>query len=331
MSGWQPDTLLAGFEQLGFEFPPDYDGKVAATLVRLPGEQRGKAVLYVHGFVDYFFQAHMAQRFAAEGYAFYALDLRKHGRSLLPGQHPCYCSDLSEYHAELTRAIEVIDTECPGAPLLLAGHSTGGLLAALYAHEGSARARLGALWLNSPFFDFYAAQLLRARIAVAAALGGLFPFLSNSVPLSPQYPMSLHKRYRGEWEFDLRLKPIEGFPTFFGWLAAIRRAHARVHAELAISCPVLAMHSDHSERASEWRESLMSADIVLDVADMKRWSPGLGADVTLCEIKGGMHDLVLSRREVREHAFAELFAWLQRRRFGGTSQNVAAVASAQST
>jgi len=28
------------------------------------------AVLYVHGFIDYFFQRHMAERFVAEGYAF---------------------------------------------------------------------------------------------------------------------------------------------------------------------------------------------------------------------------------------------------------------------
>ncbi|MDA8110097.1 MAG: alpha/beta hydrolase [Betaproteobacteria bacterium] len=331
MSDWQPDALLAGFEQLRLEFPADYDGPVVATLVRLPGPRRDRAALYVHGFVDYFFQAHMAERFAAEGYAFYALDLRKHGRSLLAGQHPCYCSDLSEYYAELTRAIEVIGLEEGDVPLLLAGHSTGGLLAALYAHEGEARARLGALWLNSPFFDFYAPSPVRAQIAAAAALGRLFPFLNNPNRLSALYPMSLHKRYRGEWDFDLRLKPIEGFPTYFGWLAAIRRAHARVHTGLAIACPVLAMHSDRSEQASEWRDSLMSADIVLDVADMKRWSPGLGAEITLCEIPGGMHDLVLSRREPRERAFAELFGWLQRRGFGGTSQSVATAASAQST
>ena len=214
--------------------------------------------------------------------------------------------------------------------MLLAGHSTGGLLAALYAHEGEARERLGALWLNSPFFDFYVPGAVRPQLAAAAALGRLFPFLSNPNRLNPFYPMSLHKSYHGEWEFDLRLKPIEGFPTYFGWLAAIRRAHARVHAGLAIRCPVLVMHSDRSEFAREWRASLMSADAVLDVADMKRWGPGLGADATLCEIPGGLHDLVLSRHAVRERVFAELFGWLQRRGFGGTSQNVATAASAQS-
>lgn len=63
-----------------------------------------RAVLYVHGFIDYFFKRHMAEGFAAEGYAFYALDLHKHGRSLLPHQHPCFCKDVAEYYADITRA-----------------------------------------------------------------------------------------------------------------------------------------------------------------------------------------------------------------------------------
>src|SRR3954468_8005006 len=122
MSAWRPDRLLEGFESLELEFPDDYDGEVVATLVRLPcGEAPRGPVLYVHGFTDYFFQRQMAERFAAEGYAFHALDLRKHGRSLLPHQHPNFCKSVKEYYADITRAIELI-----GGPVLLCGHSTGG-------------------------------------------------------------------------------------------------------------------------------------------------------------------------------------------------------------
>ena len=72
--------------------------------MRLPGGEAPRgAVLYVHGFADYFFQRHMAERFAAEGYAFYALDLRKHGRSLRPHQHPNFCKSVTEYYADITR------------------------------------------------------------------------------------------------------------------------------------------------------------------------------------------------------------------------------------
>src|SRR2546425_13304219 len=100
MSRWRPDTLLAGFEALQLQFPDDYDGAVVATLVRLPaGESPRGAALYLHGYADYFFQRHLAERFAAEGFAFFALDLRKHRRSLPPPPHPKFCKEVREVSA----------------------------------------------------------------------------------------------------------------------------------------------------------------------------------------------------------------------------------------
>ena len=56
MSAWQPDRLLEGFEALEQRMPDDYDGEVVVTLVRLPAKSAPRgAVLYVHGFIDYFF------------------------------------------------------------------------------------------------------------------------------------------------------------------------------------------------------------------------------------------------------------------------------------
>jgi alpha-beta hydrolase superfamily lysophospholipase len=295
MNDWRPDAQLEGFEAKTLEFAPDYDGAVAATLLRLPaGATPRGAVLYVHGFVDYFFQRHMALRFAQEGYAFYALDLRKHGRSLRAHQHPNFCKRLDEYYPEITRALEEI-----GAPVLLAGHSTGGLLCSLYAAEGERRDQLRALWLNSPFFEFNARGFARLQLRLAIALGPRRPFLNNPHALRPQYAKSLHRDYVGEWDFDLRLKPIEGFAVYFGWLAAVADAHARVHAGLELELPVLAMHSDE-------------VDIVLDWRHIARWSRTLGARVAVLGFPGGLHDLVLSRTEVREEVFRQLFAWAAR-------------------
>jgi alpha-beta hydrolase superfamily lysophospholipase len=287
---WQPDRLLPGFEALELPAPDDYDGRVVATLLRLPAADAPRGpVLYVHGFIDYFFQRHMAERFAAEGYAFYALDLRKHGRSLLPRQHPCFCKDLSEYYDDLSRALEEIGTD-----VLLAGHSTGGLICSLYKHEGQARDRVRALWLNSPFLDWKDA--LRRKLGFAAMLGRFFPFMNDPKSVLPAYVRSLHRNWDGEWDFDLSLKPLMGFPVYFGWVRAIRAAHAKVHAGLSLSCPVLSMHSDE-------------ADIILDWKQIARWSRTLGSNVSVLQFPGGLHDLVLSRQEVRDTVFRELFAW----------------------
>jgi alpha-beta hydrolase superfamily lysophospholipase len=268
---------------------------VVATLVRLSaGDAPRGAVLYVHGFVDYFFQRHMAERFAAEGYAFHALDLRKHGRSLLAHQHPNFCKDVAEYFADITSALEAI-----GAPVLLVGHSTGGLVCALYADRGERRAEVRALWLNSPFFDWNVGPVKRAQLSLAALTGQAFPFLNDPKALSPAYLRSIHRDFDGEWDFDLRLKPLHGFPAYFGWIGAVLAAQAKVHAGLEISCPVLTMHSDE-------------ADIVLDWRHIARWGRTLGPQASVLAFPGGLHDLVLSRHEVREEVFRQLFGWAAR-------------------
>ena len=288
MSAWRPDALLPGFEALELESANDYDGPVVATLVRLaPRDAPRGAALYVHGYTDYFFQRHMAERFAAEGYAFHALDLRKHGRSLRPGQHPNFCKRIGEYYEDITRAIDEI-----GAPVLLAGHSTGGLTTALYAHEGERRDRISALWLNSPFFDWRIADWKRPQLHLAAATGRFFPFTKSPDALPRGYTDSLLEH----WEFDTKLKPPTGFPVYFGWIAAINDAQHKLQQGLAIRCPVLCMHSDE-------------ADVVLDWRHIARYARGLGSNVKVLAFPGGLHDLTLSRPEIREAVFSQLFLW----------------------
>ncbi len=292
MANWRPDPLLTGFEALDLALPDDYEGAGGATLVRLPaGDAPRGPVLYVHGFSDYFFHRHMAERFAAEGYAFHALDLRRSGRSLRPGQHAHFSRDLREHYAELDAAFQVI-----GAPLLLAGHSAGGLLCSLYAHESPNRERIRALWLNSPFFAWSMPNVWwRLKLRLGAALGLRFPYLANRRSLHPAYTRGLHE----EWKFDTRLKPLEGFPVYLGWVRAVSAAQARVQQGLAIACPVLSMHSDES-------------DIVLDWRDIARWSRVLGPRVTVLQFPGAVHDLVLSAPEIREAVFSALFSWAER-------------------
>ena len=292
MSAWRPDRCLPGFEALELPFPDDYDGAVVATLVRLPcGAAPRGAVLYVHGFADYFFQRHMAERFAAEGYVFYALDLRKHGRSLRAHQHPNFCKSVAEYYPDLTRAIDEI-----GEPVLLAAHSTGALISALYAQEGERRSALRGLWLNSAFFDWRLPVWKKTQLHVAAALGRFYPFLRDDTTLREDYVRSLLDE---GWEFDLALKPPLGYGVYYGWIGAIMDAHARVHRGLGLECPVLSMHSDE-------------ADIVLDWRDIAKWSRVLGSRVSVMAFPGALHDLVLSRPHIREEVFRQLFAWAER-------------------
>lgn len=100
-----PDVLGEGYQHRTFDMPDDYEGKVVCTLVRKPLLPDTKqAVLYIHGYNDYFFQKQLGDSVNAHGYNFYAMDLRKYGRSILPNQNPFYCKSLTEYFADIDTA-----------------------------------------------------------------------------------------------------------------------------------------------------------------------------------------------------------------------------------
>ena len=62
-SYWMPD-VLAGFEQNTLNSPTAADGPLALVLVRRRcSTPSTKAVLYIHGYVDYFFQIHLADSY----------------------------------------------------------------------------------------------------------------------------------------------------------------------------------------------------------------------------------------------------------------------------
>lgn len=298
-------------KQRTIPLPPDYEGAAKATLIEGRSDHPSDhAVLYIHGYLDYFFQTHMAERFMQEHYNFYALDLRRYGRSLLPNQHLTYCRDLKEYFPEITAALETIRNE-GNRFIVLLGHSTGGLIAALYTAQGSRKELIDRLVLNSPFFEFNTGWFKRTvAIPIAGEISRLFPYVHKKNELSPFYFSSIYKPMHGEWTFDTRLKPQEGVPLYFAWLRAIRKGQQTLKRGLHIPIPVLVLRSDKSSRGKQWNEQFMHTDTVLNVADIDRYACDLGNDVTIGTVRNGLHDLALSCPKVRDYYFRTIFRWL---------------------
>jgi alpha-beta hydrolase superfamily lysophospholipase len=268
-------------------------------------------VLYIHGFNDYFFQREMAKQFVANGYNFYALDLRKYGRSILPHQKQCNTRKIKEYYADIDTALSLILNEKNNF-ILLCGHSTGGLTASLYADEGRKRKFVNALWLNSPFFDMNLNVVLkRLGVPLVSSIGGMNPNIAISLGSSTLYGKSLHIDYYGEWGYNLKWKLLKSPKMKSGWVRAMYRTQHRLRKGLKIACPVLVMHSDKSLSGNKWDEKFHHADIVLNVDDIIKYAPKLGANVTVQSIEGGKHDLILSEKPVRETVYKNLFAWLK--------------------
>jgi alpha-beta hydrolase superfamily lysophospholipase len=294
------------------ELGEDDEGPVVATLVRrrAPGAT-SRAVLWLHGWSDYFFQTHVADFFVGRGFDFYALDLRKYGRSLLAHQTPTFCHSLTDYFPELDEAARLIRTGHGHDTLLVAAHSAGALTAALWAHRRRAARPVDALFLNSPFFDINVPALLRTPAGTAALrLGRRAPYGILQRPGEPVYGLSLHVDHYGDWSYDLAWKPLGGFPLRYGWLAAIRTGQRRLHAGLSIDVPVLVGCSTRSYRSLRWHELARRTDTVLNVADIVRWAPHLGRHVTMVRVNGALHDLTLSAPAVRDTLFSELDRWI---------------------
>ena len=318
MEEWAPDVLGEGFSSRTLQLAPDPEGEVVATLVRhLPRPRRlwtpplpleDVDVLYVHGWSDYFFQKRLARFLAERGARFFALDLRKYGRSILPGQTPGFVADLETYDEDIAAAFAAMDPPA-GRRLVLMGHSTGGLTLSLWAsrHPGAA----SAVVLNSPWLEF---QLSAIRPAIAPVIG--IQARLRPMDAAPRVDLGFYARAQAEaedpddpMEIDPAWRPEYSMTVHAAWLNAVLEGHARVAAGLAIPVPVCVLLSARSATPTRWSDELTRADSVLVVDDVARASLRLGHSVTVERIDGALHDVFLSRREARDEAYARLDRW----------------------
>ncbi|MHB1489283.1 alpha/beta hydrolase family protein [mine drainage metagenome] len=311
---WTEDVLGPDFRALTLTLDPDDEGDVVATLVRysppVPEPQRATlVVLYVHGWSDYFFQTGTATYWHSRGVAFYALDLRKYGRSLRPHQTPGYVEDLRTYDEELDAALAVIRAEHGvRSRVMLMGHSTGGLVLALWAdrHPGEA----SGLILNSPWLELQGSAVARHISAPAVRQLARYQPRAPMPNIDPGFnARTVRTAEGGEWDYEKKWRPTPSFPVRAGWLRAILDGHAQVARGLHVSSPVLVLASARTIISPRWHEDMRQADIVLDVELIVRRAVQLGPVVTVVRIPGGLHDLSLSREPARGRYFMEISRW----------------------
>ncbi|WP_265522479.1 alpha/beta hydrolase [Oerskovia flava] len=313
--GWTEDVLGPDYRRHTLELTPDDEGAVEATVVRYepptPDARRPvRAVLYLHGWSDYFFQTELAQYWKAQGAAFYALDLRKYGRSLRPHQTPGYVEHLDEYDEDIGAALDLVRDELGAhASVMLMGHSTGGLVAALWAQRHPGRIR--GLVLNSPWLELQGSSVVRTVSTPAIRQLARFQPRAPLPNVDPgYYARSLRDLNGRGWDIEPAWRPVPSFPVRAGWLRAIIEGHARVAAGLDIDCPVAVLTASRSLISARWSEEMRSADIVLDVELLARRAPNLGPVVSVVRILGGVHDLCLSAPVPRARFFAEMTRWV---------------------
>ncbi|MFT3663635.1 lysophospholipase [Piscinibacter sp.] len=221
------------------------------------GAARG-TVLLVHGLGEHAGRyEHLAARLAAQGWRVVGYDQRGHGAS--PGARGAL-PDGEALLRDLAAVIDAVRAERPG-PLVLLGHSMGGLVAARFVAEGlrtpaAAWSRpVDALVLSSPAL---AADTSAGQKLLLATLGGIAPNLAVNNGLKPAWisrdaavvaayvaDARVHDRITPRLaRFILdggalvrRLAPLWRVPTLLLWAGADRCVAPRGSAEFAAAAP----------------------------------------------------------------------------------------------
>ncbi|MDY5155191.1 alpha/beta hydrolase [Actinotignum urinale] len=350
-TNWTNDPLGEDYQQKTLELVPDREGRVVTTLIRhCPRETAvtsshpattspssvtpplpSFALLAIHGWDDYFYQTPLSEAITASGGAFYAVDLRKYGRSLLPGQSYGYTKSMKIYNEDITVAFRALKDDlherygsvADSLPIFLYGHSTGGLIAALYA-DGARKEKwpvpLAGLILNSPWLDLQGGLATRFFATQLAELGNLIaPKAVLPVPPLENYAHTLRAWtpdggpvpgtpagttdpfWVGGWCPDWDMRP-EHAPIRAGWLRAVLRGHRAIKRHTRIYIPVLMLTSAESRLSVGWHEELRGVDTVLDVKQMWKRGERIAKNIEIRKIKNAIHDVTLSRAPVREQA-----------------------------
>lgn len=333
---WTSDVLGPGFQSVTLPLLDDDEGAIVTTLVRhVPADDpRARkatptsprfALIAIHGWNDYFFQAELARVVSAAGGAFYAVDLRKYGRSQREHQSPGYVSSLFEYDEDIHAVLDVIHNAHGWTiPIVMYGHSTGGLTVALWAdrHPGA----LAGLILNAPWLEFQGATIVRqlstplleslARISSDVILpvpdtGFYHRLLTGWKDEGEEFDDPDDPFWTTGWTFNEQWRRNPSTPIRAGWLNAILKGHALVAKGLDVSCPALVLTSNQTIFSDRWLPEMRGADTVLDVDQIWRRVPYLGRVTTLIRLEGAIHDVTLSRASVRTRAFGEIRRWLR--------------------
>ena len=310
-SSWMPDVLGNGFHMCYVSQGIDYSGNVRCTIIRKKARQNTeRGVLYIHGFSDYFFQEEMANRFIEQGYNFYAVDLRKYGRSFTQGQKMFQVRNLEEYFLDIQAGIDMMkkDGNCN---IVLLGHSTGGLISSLYM-QCMPDPAIKVLVLNSPFLAWNLPKwMVRFGIPLLKQIAGPFPNMKIKGDRTTNYASTLAKHLGGEWSYNTAWKPDVMPDVDAAWIRAIDNGQKRLR-QGEINVPILLLHSDKSAKQGDTIEKFRMSDAVLNVDSIAEAGRLLGPNVEDVTIKDGLHDLVLSRKNVRDEVYNTIFRWLEK-------------------
>ncbi len=203
-------------------------------------------LLLVHGIAEHAGRyEHVTAQLARAGITTHAFDLRGFGRS---GGHRAYVDRWSRYHDDVEDRLNEVRSLAGGLPVILYGHSMGGLIALGYALADPPRPLPDLLVLSAPAID---AVVPRWQLRVANVLAATVPrfALANTFPKGA---LSSDPAVAATYLAD----PLAVHRTTTRLGASLFREQARVRTVLArggpLPIPTYVVHGADDPLVPEW-------------------------------------------------------------------------------
>ena len=226
------------------------------------------------------------EQFAARGFSVYALDLRGRGKS---GGARFYVDSIREYVDDVHALVKFAKSREPGLPVILLGHSAGGVVSCTYALEHPSE--IDGLICESFAFQVPAPDLALEAIAALSRVAPRLPVLKLKMKDFSRDPKAVEILNAD----PLTLNETQPART----VAALFRADQRLKRDFPkITMPVFILHgtADKATKAS-------GSQFFYDTAGSK--------DKTIKLYDGHYHDLL---NDVgKEAVLGDMTAWIDER------------------
>lgn len=254
------------------QWAPDGDPRAVICLVHGLGEHSGR-----YGYV--------AQRMTGAGYAVAALDLRGHGRS--SGTRGDLRVD--QALADIDELVADARLRFPGAPVVIYGHSLGGLLTMTYTVRR--KPDVVAQVASAPALDTQLREQ-KAKFLVANTLGGVLPGVVIPTGLDPE-GVSRDPEVVAAYQAD----PLVHDKGSFGLAKQTFAAMDELAAITSFPVPLLIIHG------TDDRLTVPPAS--------KEFVQRVHGDVTLIEYEGLYHEP--HNEPERDQVLSDVLGWLDER------------------
>lgn len=266
------DSPAQNLDYLQDYLTPELRGREITVLDELDAPSAPQFIaVYVHGWNDYFYQAHLARMMTHLGAAFYGIDLHRYGRNMprRSGLIPfnCYEDDYTTYDRELDWAIATARQEHPDLPVIVMAHSNGGAVVSGWAsrhHDAYDGLIFISPWVVQDVSGIPAGNTVSTVISKylkglhVPMLGpgstvyqdSLAGYATISSPLPRRLvPFGNDPAVCG-WVTNPQWRIVDGAPILFGWLSAILSTQQWLvdHARFS-NQPVLCLTAAHDPDA----------------------------------------------------------------------------------